>query len=304
LVISDWAAIDEMRWHGVAADRATCARLAALAGVDMDLASEVYVEELVNLVQNGVIPESVIDEAVRRILRAKFRLGLFAQPYTDVSRAAIHLHPDHLRTVRDAAARSLVLLENDGILPLRRADLAVGVFGPLAKARSTLLGCWTLDGHEDGMPSIFDAIRAKVGGQIELIEADLVDDALKLAPRCDVVIAVVGEGISRSGENNCVTTLDLPPGQMAFLEALHALQVPIVAVVLAGPLAESGMAAPARRSRADGMASRQGRRQRDRRCLVWRCESQRQAAGDLSAQRRTDSAVLQSQVDRQAAAPP
>jgi beta-glucosidase len=91
-----------------------------------------------------------------------------------------------------------------------------------------------MDGREDGMISIFDAVRAKVGANVELLEADLVDDALKLAPRCDVVIAVVGEGISRSGENNCVTTLDLPPGQMAFLEALHALQVPIVAVVLAG----------------------------------------------------------------------
>jgi beta-glucosidase len=234
LVISDWAAIDEMRWHGVAADRATCAQLAALAGLDMDMASEVYVEELVNLVQGGVIPETVIDEAVRRILRAKFRLGLFAQPYTDVRRAAIHLHPEHLQIVREAAARSLVLLENDGILPLPRADLTIGVFGPLAKVHSTLLGSWTLDGHEDGMLSIFDAMRAKVGTSVELIEADLVDDALKMAPLCDVVIAVVGEGISRSGENNCVTTLDLPPGQIAFLESLHALQVPIVAVVLAG----------------------------------------------------------------------
>ncbi len=233
-VVSDWAAIDEMRWHGVAADRATCARLAALAGLDMDMASEVYLDELVTLVQTGVIAESVIDDAVRRILRAKFRLGLFEQPYTDATRAALHLHPDHVQVVRDAAARSLVLLENHGILPLPRAYLTIGVFGPLAKVRSTLLGSWTMDGREDGMISIFDAVRAKVGANVELLEADLVDDALKLAPRCDVVIAVVGEGISRSGENNCVTTLDLPPGQMAFLEALHALQVPIVAVVLAG----------------------------------------------------------------------
>jgi beta-glucosidase len=136
--------------------------------------------------------------------------------------------------VREAAVRSLVLLENNGILPLAHTHLTIGVFGPLAKVRSPLLGAWTLDGRADGMLSIFDAIQAKVGDHIELLEADLVDDALKLAPRCDVVIAVVGEGISRSGENNCVTTLDLPPGQMAFLESLHALQVPIVAVVLAG----------------------------------------------------------------------
>jgi beta-glucosidase len=84
------------------------------------------------------------------------------------------------------------------------------------------------------MLSIFDAVRARVGEGVELLDSDLVDDALKIAPRCDVVIAVVGEGILRSGENNCVTTLDLPPGQMAFLEALHALQVPLVVVVLAG----------------------------------------------------------------------
>ena len=73
-----------------------------------------------------------------------------------------------------------------------------------------------MDGREDGMLSIFDAVRAKVGEQVELLEADLVDDALKIAPRCDVVIAVVGEGISRSGENNCVTTLDLPAGPDGF----------------------------------------------------------------------------------------
>jgi beta-glucosidase len=233
-VVSDWAAIDEMRWHGVAADRATCARLAALAGLDMDMASEVYLDELEALVQAGVLAESVIDEAVRRILRAKFQMGLFAQPYTDTARSAIHLHPDHLQAVREAAVRSLVLLENNGILPLAHTDLTIGVFGPLAKVRSTLLGAWTLDGHQDGVLSILDAVRAKVGDSVEVLEADLVDDALKIAPCCDVVIAVVGEGISRSGENNCVTTLDLPPGQRAFLEALHALQVPVVTVVLAG----------------------------------------------------------------------
>lgn len=237
-VVSDWAAIDEMRAHGVAADRATCARLAALAGLDMDMASEVYIDELVTLVQNSVIPETVIDDAVRRILRAKFLLGLFEQPLTEGLRAAIHLNPDHLAVARKAAARSLVLLENDGVLPLAHNGSTIGVLGPLANVRQTLLGSWAMDGREDGMLSIRDAVRAKVGDSATLIEAELVDDALKLAPQCDVVIAVMGEGIGRSGENNCVTTLDLPPGQLAFLQALHALQVPFVAIVLAGrPLA-------------------------------------------------------------------
>ncbi|NLX09163.1 MAG: beta-glucosidase [Chloroflexi bacterium] len=238
LVISDWAAIDELRYHGVAADRAGAARLAALAGIDMDLAAEVYVEELAGLVESGALPEAVIDEAVRRILRAKLRLGLFAQPYTETERAAVHLHADHRQIVRDAAARSLVLLKNDGILPLAKAGQTIGVFGPLAEARATLFGSWTLDGHEDSVVSILDRVRETVDSAAQIRTSELADDALWQARHCDVVIAVVGEAVSRSGEDNCITTLDLPPGQTAFLEALFALQVPVIVVVLAGrPLA-------------------------------------------------------------------
>ncbi|MBN2304662.1 MAG: glycoside hydrolase family 3 C-terminal domain-containing protein [Anaerolineae bacterium] len=237
-VISDWAAIDEMRQHGVAETRADCALISALAGLDMDMASEVYIDELAALVETNQLAEAVIDDAVRRVLRAKFRLGLFDQPYTDVKRASLHLSPDHRQVVRKAAEQSLVLLKNDGILPLAKSDLTVGVFGPLANARKTLCGAWNLDGHEDSVLSILDAVRDKVGANVEILATDLVDDALKIAPRCDVVIAVVGEGIARSGENNCITTLDLPPGHQAFLEALHAIQVPTAAIVLAGrPLA-------------------------------------------------------------------
>lgn len=237
-VISDWAAIDEMRYHGVAADRSACASIAVQAGLDMDMASEVYLDELVDLVQKGKISEPMVDEAVRRILRAKFCLALFDEPYTDVNRAAVHLHPSHKQVVHRATTRSLVLLENNGILPLAKSGLHIGVVGPLANARATLFGSWTLDGCEDEVLSIQDCIRAKVEADTEIIDVDLVDDALKLVSQCDVVIAVMGEGILRSGENNCVTTLDLPPGQMAFLEALHAIQVPLVVVLLAGrPLA-------------------------------------------------------------------
>lgn len=234
-VVSDWAAVDELRYHGVAADRADAARLAAHAGVDMDMAADVYAEELVAVVESGALPEAVIDEAVRRILRAKFRLGLFEQPYTDEARASVHLSAEHLQTVRDAAARSLVLLKNDGILPLERdGDLTIGVFGPLADARRTLFGSWVLDGVEKAVVSVLDRVREKAGAGVTVRTAELWDDALKQAPRCDVVIAVMGEAISRSGEDNCVTTLDLPPGQQAFLDALHALQVPTVVVLLAG----------------------------------------------------------------------
>lgn len=237
-VISDWAAVDELRYHGVAADRAGAALLAAQAGVDMDMASDVYADELAGLVEAGRLPEAVIDAAVRRILRAKFRLGLFERPYTDEQRSAVHLHPDHLQVVRDAAARSLVLLKNDGILPLAKTGLTIGVFGPLANARRTLFGAWTLDGDEASVVSIADRIRAAVDRSVTIRTAELVDDALTRARHCDVVIAVVGEGVSRSGEDHCITTLDLPPGQQAFLDALHALQVPTVVVVLAGrPLA-------------------------------------------------------------------
>lgn len=234
LVISDWAAIDELRYHGVAADRAEAARLAARAGVDMDMAADVYFDELVGQVESGALPETVIDEAVRCILRVKFRLGLFDQPYTDEGRAVVHLRDDHLQAARDAAAKSLVLLKNDGILPLEKSGLTIGVFGPLADARRTLFGSWVLDGVEDRVVSILDRIRETAADGAEILTAELWDDALKRAQRCDVVIAVMGEGISRSGEDNCTTTLDLPPGQQAFLDALHALRVPTVVVLLAG----------------------------------------------------------------------
>lgn len=238
LVISDWAAIDEMRLHGVAEDRATCAFLAAQAGLDMDMASDVYIEELVGLVESGKLELEIIDDAVRRILRAKFRLGLFENPYTDVGRSSIHLHTDHRQVVKHAAEQSLVLLKNDGILPLTQSASTIGVFGPLAKVRGALLGAWALDGYENDVVSILEAIQCKSDEDTTILEADLIDDALKIAPQCDVVIAVVGEGIARSGENNCITTLDLPPGQQVLLEALHRIQVPLVVVVLAGrPLA-------------------------------------------------------------------
>ena len=238
IVISDWAAIDEMRFHGVAETRADCALLSAQAGLDMDMASEVYVDELVALVETGQLAEEIVDDAVRRVLRAKFRLGLFEQPYTDVKRASVHLHADHRQAVYKAAAQSLVLLKNDGILPLAKSDLTLGVFGPLANVQETLCGAWSFDGHKESVVSVLDAIREKVGATTEILHTELVDDALKIAPRCDAVIAVVGEGIARSGENNCTTTLDLPPGQQSFLEALHAVQVPIVTVILTGrPLA-------------------------------------------------------------------
>ncbi len=238
IVISDWAAIDEMRFHGTAEDRAACALISALAGLDMDMASEVYSDELARLVETGKLAGAVIDDSARRVLRAKFRLGLFDRPYTDIHRATHHLHPDHRQVVRRAAEQSIVLLKNDGALPLSKSTRTIGVFGPLAQVRGTLCGAWALDRHEDSIISILEAVREKVGVGVNILEAEMVDDALKIAPLCDVVIAVVGEGAGRSGENNCITTLDLPPGHQAFLEALHTIQVPTVTVVLAGrPLA-------------------------------------------------------------------
>ncbi|HEX2908282.1 MAG TPA: glycoside hydrolase family 3 N-terminal domain-containing protein, partial [Phototrophicaceae bacterium] len=235
-VVSDWDSVLEMVPHGYAADRADAARLGITAGVDMDMVAQVYVENLVALVRSGQVAEEVVTEAARRILRAKVQLGLFDRPYrVDPDLAArVHLRADHLDASREVARKSIVLLKNENnILPLPKTKLTIGVTGPLAQARHDLLGTWTLDGDDSAVVSVFDGISA-AGMNVRLLDSTLTDLAVNGARECDVVVAVVGESAQRSGENNCITTLDLPPGQLELLQALHAVGVPLVVVVLSG----------------------------------------------------------------------
>ena len=234
LVVSDWNAVGELLEHGVAADLREAAALALPAGVDVDMVSEAYARHLRGLVDSGEVGADLLDDAVARVLRLKFRTGLFERPYTDAGRAAaVTLTAEHRQVARDCAAASLVLLRNTGILPLA-PGLRVCLTGPFATAREELLGTWTLDGRGEDVVTIADALTALLGEDVVVDDARFTDLTLHLARAADVVVACVGEHPMRSGEANSVVSLDLPPGQEDWLRAVHAMGKPLVVVVLTG----------------------------------------------------------------------
>ncbi len=241
-VVSDWNAVSELVAHGVAADDADAAALAARAGVDMDMVAEAYARTLADGVANGRVSMADVDLAARRILRVKFLAGLFDRPYTDPARArGVILAPAHRALARRLAQESCVLLKNEaGILPLRDQFKRIAVFGPLAHATAELLGTWSLDGRGQDAASIADGVREAAPQGVEVIfPSSYADDALyRTLMGADAAVLVVGEHPRRSGEAASVSTLDLPAGQRQLIESVADNGIPIVLVVLAGrPLA-------------------------------------------------------------------
>ncbi len=234
-IVSDWGAVGELIHHGIAADGNHAAELACNAGVDMDMCTMVYLQNLPDLVRAGKVSEARLNDAVRRVLRIKFAVGLFENPYADPDASqAVHLLPESLATIRRLADASMVLLKNNGILPLRSNNLTLCLSGPLADQRQALLGCWTPDGQEEEVTTLKEAIAARLGTETWLHHCDLADDAVKRARSSDVLILALGESAGRSGEDNCTTTIDLPPGQEALVEAARRMEIPIVVVVFGG----------------------------------------------------------------------
>lgn len=248
-VVSDWESIDELVQHGFAESREEAARIAIEAGVHMDMQARVYNEYLEQLVNRGIVPESVIDEAVRRILRIKFRAGLFDQPYTPPEHAAsLLLHPDHVRTARAMARESIVLLKNEhNVLPLTSRVRKLAVVGPLADDRAAVLGCWAGQGRSEDAVSILQGIVATAEPDVEIMfcrgwreetaEPDIAQ-AVDIVRQCETAVVVLGETADMSGENNSRTSIELPSGQLELLKAIHATGVPVVLVLVNGrPLA-------------------------------------------------------------------
>lgn len=242
-VVSDWDAVAELVPHGVAADLRDAAALALRAGVDVDMVSGAYGAHLPALVRAGAVDEALVDDAVARVLTLKMRLGLFEEPYTDPGRAAVvHLVPEHRALARRAAASAVVLLRNDGVLPLLGGPAPPGrvlVTGPFATATGALFGTWTLDGRDEDVVTIAAAFCERLTGvDVTVDDARHIDDTLVRAREADVVVACVGEHPMRTGEANSVTSLDLPAGQAEVLEALARVSRRLVVVVVAGrPLA-------------------------------------------------------------------
>jgi beta-glucosidase len=253
-VVSDYNAVSELIPHGIALDATTAARKAFLAGVDMDMVDGFYAS-LVNLVHTGAVPESAIDDSVRRILRVKFALGLFDHPYASEN-ALPDISAADRQLARTAAEESLVLLKNDPVaggapaLPIRSNVHTLALIGPLAGSAEDMLGPWSaLAGHPQDVVTLRAALaeRAQKSG-IKLITARGTEvwgdsesgfaEGLSAAKESDLVVMALGGDASSSGEAGSRAHLGLPGNQQQLLEAVAATGKPIVLVLFNGhPLA-------------------------------------------------------------------
>ena len=245
-VVSDYTSVKELINHGVAGNEQEAAALALNAGVDMEMVSRSYNAFGQQLLQQNKLSQATIDEAVRRILRIKFRLGLFDRPYTDEARESnALLRPESLRLAREIAARSMVLLKNErDTLPLNKNVGSIAVIGPLADDRRAPLGWWAGDGKEENTVTPLAGIKAKVSTQTKVLYAkgcEVKDDstagfqeAINLAKQSDVAVVFVGETADMVGEAASRSSLDLPGRQLELVQAIHATGKPTVVVLVNG----------------------------------------------------------------------
>ncbi len=243
LVVSDWDAVKQLINQGYSADLKEASAAALTAGVDIDMMSHGYDRYLEELVGEGKVPESVVDEAVRRVLRVKFRLGLFENPYTPESAPEERFFlPEAMQTASELAAESMVLLKNDGILPLKGVK-KLAVIGPLAKNGSDLRGNWRGHSEADEVEVFFDAIvrefpdaevRYAEGCEVEGKKADNINDIVELAKWADAVVLCLGEKLNWSGENTSRTSIALPNGQQELLSMVSMAGKPVVVTLTNG----------------------------------------------------------------------
>jgi len=245
-VVSDYTSVKELINHGVAGNEEQAAALALNAGVDMEMVSRSYNQFGSQLLKQNQISQATIDEAVRRILRIKFRLGLFDHPYSDEGREAnALLRPESIRLAREIAGRSMVLLKNErGTLPLNKNIDSIAVIGPLADNRRAPLGWWSGDGKEENTVTPLAGIKAKVSAQTRVLYAkgcEVKEDstagfeeAVNAAKQSDVAILFVGETHDMVGEAASRASLDLPGRQMELVQAIHATGKPTIVVLVNG----------------------------------------------------------------------
>ena len=246
-VVSDWDSIRHLAVHGLTEDDRHSAEAAATAGIDMEMASHTYRDHLAALVADKRVDESVIDEAVRNILRVKFNLGLFDNAQTDPDILPPVAEASALAAARESALQSIVLLQNRGdVLPLDPARLSnVAVIGPLSNAPYEQLGTWIFDGDRSLSVTPLTAIREELGAGVEINYARGTEttrsrstggfaEALEVAADADVVVMFVGEESILSGEAHCRADIDLPGNQAELIRQVHALGKPVIAVIMAG----------------------------------------------------------------------
>ena len=264
-VVTDYTGINEMIDHGMG-DQQTVAALALNAGVDMDMVSDAFSGTLKKSVEEGKVSAAAIDAACRRILEAKYKLGLFDNPYKycDVNRPKKQIFTkEHRAIARKTASESFVLLKNEGVLPLSKKG-TIAVVGPLANTRSNMPGTWSVAAVLDNAPSLVEGLREVVGDRAKVVTAkgsnligdadyekratmfgrelhrdnrtdrELLDEALKVAAGADVIVAALGESSEMSGESSSRTNLEMPDVQRALLQELLKTGKPFVLVLFTG----------------------------------------------------------------------
>ena len=266
MVVSDWAAVKSLSTHGFAKDDEDAAVRAVNAGVDMEMSSSTFRDTLPDAVRKGLVSEATINSAVRDILVAKYKLGLFKNPYSDASQAASQLvTPEQRRTERTIATKTAVLLrDQDHLLPLGDKYKTIALIGPLADSKPDIMGSWSLAGHPADSVTVLEGLRQRFGAariqytkgvEIERVQPSIFDNqfsspkptlktdaerdaefhhAIDLIQQSDVAVLVLGELQSMSGERASRSSLDLPGKQEQLLEAAVATGKPIVLVLLNG----------------------------------------------------------------------
>lgn len=243
VVISDFGAVAELVRHGVAADIAEAAALALNAGIDIDMMGDAYRRGLPAALERGLVGPEAVDAAVTRVLRLKEHLGLFDEPYRRLPRATPAESGDCRALAREAARRSIVLLSNDGVLPLPPTSRRIAVVGPLADAARHMLGPWAAIGDPATASTIADGLRLALPNCVVDVATDTVVDgsdtsgiaaALRIAETADVVVLCLGEDETMSGEAASRAHPELPGIQRTLAEVVLDLGKPVVALITSG----------------------------------------------------------------------
>ena len=247
-IVSDWGSIGEMIKHGYVKDDHDAALAAVSAGNDMDMESRAYINHLAKLVKEKKVSVAIIDEAIKRILKKKFELGLFDDPFkfSNEQREQKQLNdPEHKKFARDIAKKSIVLLKNENhLLPLSK-NKTIAVIGPLAKSKMEMLGSWSTGWPDSNyIVSQFEGLQNKLGEGAKLLYAygcgiedssrTGFDEAVATAQKADVIIISIGENRNMNGEAKSRSNIHLPGVQEELIKAIYNTGKPIVVLISAG----------------------------------------------------------------------
>ena len=244
-VVSDWGAVEQLRYQGMAEDEKEATMLAFNAGIEMDMADRMYQKYLAALLEEGKVDMKLVDESVRRVLRVKFRLGLFEQPYVEEKpESEMYLLPKSLEIAEKAAAESMVLLKNENsVLPLEDVG-TIAVIGPVASDSTQHLGNWGARARAEDVVGIVQGMCEEYAGKSKILTAKGCDfegndksgfaEAVRVAKASDVVVVCLGHKGSWSGENQSRSTIEIPQIQEELLSAVEATGKPVVVLVTTG----------------------------------------------------------------------